>query len=112
MYLLHYCNHNDACRELTLLSINTFQKDVTNQNQFIRATALRILINIKSEHLLDLQMSVLKAASRDRWVSMYIMVHNTFLTHFDLHIRVKQLCLCKKNYSVCDSLLFKPQRVK
>ena len=36
MYLSHYCDFNHQCRELALLSINSFQKDLAASNQLVR----------------------------------------------------------------------------
>ena len=39
--LSHYCDFNHRRRELALLSINSFQKDLAASNQLVRAMALR-----------------------------------------------------------------------
>lgn len=44
IYLLRYAEHE---QDLALLSINTFQKDLTDSNPLIRAMALRVLSGIK-----------------------------------------------------------------
>ncbi|KAF8515386.1 adaptin N terminal region-domain-containing protein [Hysterangium stoloniferum] len=44
IYLLRYAEHEP---DLALLSINTFQKDLTDSNPLIRAMALRVLSGIK-----------------------------------------------------------------
>lgn len=44
IYLLRYAEHEP---DLALLSINTFQKDLTDPNPLIRAMALRVLSGIK-----------------------------------------------------------------
>jgi AP-3 complex subunit beta len=36
-----------SCRELALLSINSFQKDLAAANQLIRALALRVMTSIR-----------------------------------------------------------------
>lgn len=33
IYLVHYADHNEQCRELALLSINSFQNDLRGSNQ-------------------------------------------------------------------------------
>lgn len=33
VYLVHYADHNAQCRELALLSINSFQNDLRGSNQ-------------------------------------------------------------------------------
>jgi vesicle coat complex subunit len=40
MYLTHYA---DQCQDLALLSINSFQKDLYDKNQLVRAMALRVM---------------------------------------------------------------------
>lgn len=44
IYLLRYAEHEP---DVALLSINTFQKDLTDPNPLIRAMALRVLSGIK-----------------------------------------------------------------
>lgn len=44
IYLLRYAEQEP---DLALLSINTFQKDLTDQNQLIRAMALRVMSGIR-----------------------------------------------------------------
>lgn len=44
MYLIHYA---EKCQDEALLSINNFQKDLSDKNQFIRALALRVMSSIK-----------------------------------------------------------------
>ena len=47
MYLVRYADANAACREMSLLSINSFQKDLAASNQLIRALALRVMTSIR-----------------------------------------------------------------
>ena len=47
MYLVHYADATVTCRELALLSINSFQKDLAATNQLIRALALRVMTSIR-----------------------------------------------------------------
>ena len=64
MYLVHYADANHACRELALLSINSFQRDLSDPNQLIRALALRVLCTIRMREIVQIQlMSVKKCAS-------------------------------------------------
>src|SRR3954469_11271489 len=44
IYVLRYAEQEP---DLALLSINTFQKDLTDQNQLIRAMALRVMSSIR-----------------------------------------------------------------
>ncbi|SRR6266542_4879371 len=44
IYLLRYAEQEP---DLALLSINTFQRDLTDQNQLIRAMALRVMSGIR-----------------------------------------------------------------
>ena len=32
LYLSHYCDYNESCRENALLSVNTFQQDMAGKN--------------------------------------------------------------------------------
>lgn len=32
LYLTHYCDYNESCRENALLSVNTFQQDMAGKN--------------------------------------------------------------------------------
>jgi len=47
MYLVHYADATVTCRELALLSIHSFQKDLAAANQLIRALALRVMTSIR-----------------------------------------------------------------
>ena len=47
IYLVHYADYNDNCREMALLSINSFQKDLAGANQLIRGLALRVMTSIR-----------------------------------------------------------------
>jgi AP-3 complex subunit beta len=47
VYLVHYADFNDFCREIALLSINSFQKDLAGPNQLIRGLALRVMTSIR-----------------------------------------------------------------
>lgn len=64
MYLVHYADMNATCRELALLAINSFQRDLSDPNQLIRALALRVLCTIRVREIVQIQlMSVKKCAS-------------------------------------------------
>ena len=58
MYLEHYSDFNDDCRELALLSINSFQKDLAATNQLIRAHALRVLTSVRVSDIIQVRMAV------------------------------------------------------
>ena len=55
MYLTHYADTNAEIRELALLSINSFQKDLASPNQLIRALALRVLTAIRIREIMHIQ---------------------------------------------------------
>jgi len=64
VYLMHYTDHDKTCRELALLSINSFQKDLADSNPLIRALALRTMTSIRVRDIIQLQlMAVQKCAS-------------------------------------------------
>jgi len=65
MYLVHYADWNADCRELALLSINSFQKDLSTGNQLIRALALRVLSSIRVKDIAQIQLLAVKKASQD-----------------------------------------------
>ncbi len=54
-YLVHYADANQTCRELALLSINSFQKDLAAPNQLIRALALRVMTSIRVRDIIQIQ---------------------------------------------------------
>jgi len=64
-YLVYHADVNDTCRELTLLAINTFQKDLSNRNQLIRALALRIMCGIRVKDIIAIQVMTVKKAAFD-----------------------------------------------
>lgn len=64
MYLVHYADATPACRELALLSINSFQKDLAAANQLIRALALRVMTSIRVPDIIQIQLlAVFKCAA-------------------------------------------------
>ncbi|CAH0489005.1 unnamed protein product [Peronospora farinosa] len=65
MYLVHYADANAQCRELALLSINSFQKDLADPNQLIRALALRVMTNIRVCDILQLQILAIRKCAAD-----------------------------------------------
>ncbi|RYG55244.1 hypothetical protein EON66_05765 [archaeon] len=55
---------NTTCRELALLTINAFQRDLSDPNQLIRGLALRVLCGIRVREIVQIQiMSVKKCAT-------------------------------------------------
>ena len=80
MYLVSYADHDKECRELALLSINNFQKDLAASNQLIRALALRVLSSIRVADILQIQILAVKKCTLDsspyvRKVSYYYHMH-------------------------------------
>jgi AP-3 complex subunit beta len=65
MYLVHYADANAQCRELALLSINSFQKDLADPNQLIRALALRVMTNIRVRDILQIQLIAIRKCAAD-----------------------------------------------
>lgn len=65
MYLVQYADHNATTRELSLLSINSFQRGLADHEQLIRALALRVLSSIRIPDILQIQiLGVQKCAKR------------------------------------------------
>ena len=65
MYLTHYADTNEEIRQIALLSINSFQKDLASPNQLIRALALRVLTSIRIREISAIQISSLTKAAGD-----------------------------------------------
>merc|ERR1719409_11689 len=65
MYLSHYCDFNHQCRELALLSINSFQKDLAASNQLVRAMALRVMTSIRVPDVIQIQLLAVKKCAGD-----------------------------------------------
>ena len=57
---------NADCRELALLSINSFQKDLAATNQLIRALALRVMTGIRVHDIIQIQMIAVKKCAGDK----------------------------------------------
>ena len=64
-YLSHYCDFNHACREMALLSINSFQKDLAASNQLVRAMALRVMTSIRVSDIIQIQLLAVRKAAGD-----------------------------------------------
>ncbi|PPQ75253.1 hypothetical protein CVT24_007431 [Panaeolus cyanescens] len=67
IYLLRYAEHDP---DLALLSINTFQKDLTDSNPLIRAMALRVLSGIKVPMIGSIVVLAIKKCAAD--ISPYV----------------------------------------
>jgi len=66
IYLVHYADFNKTCRELALLSVNSFQKDLAGGNQLIRGLALRVMSSIRVPDLIQIQILAIRKCSTDR----------------------------------------------
>lgn len=62
IYLVQYSEKN---RGLALLSINSFQKDLSDRSQLVRASALRAMASIQVIEVIQLVMVAVKTASND-----------------------------------------------
>ena len=65
IYLVQYADYNETCRELALLSINTFQTDMGDVNQLFRAMSLRVLTSVRVADILAIQILATKKCSND-----------------------------------------------
>lgn len=65
MYLVHHADADQQCRELSLLAINSFQRDLANKNQLIRGLALRVMTSIPMRDILQIQVMAIRKASAD-----------------------------------------------
>ena len=54
-YLVQYANHNAETRELSLLSINSFQRGLNDSEPLIRALALRVLTSVQQPDIIQIQ---------------------------------------------------------
>lgn len=64
-YLVHHADANATCRELALLAINSFQRDLSDSNQLIRGLALRVLCGIRVREIVQIQIMSLKKCATD-----------------------------------------------
>uniref|UniRef100_A0A3Q3WPR6 Clathrin/coatomer adaptor adaptin-like N-terminal domain-containing protein n=1 Tax=Mola mola TaxID=94237 RepID=A0A3Q3WPR6_MOLML len=62
VYLVRYAEEQ---QDLALLSISTFQRALKDPNQFIRASALRVLSSIRVPIIVPIMMLAIKEASAD-----------------------------------------------
>ena len=51
IYLVHYADYDASCRQMALLSINSFQKDLMGTNALIRGMALRVMTSVRLIHV-------------------------------------------------------------
>ena len=66
LYLVQYANHNASTRELSLLSINAFQRGLADAEAGIRALALRVLTALHIADILQIQLLGLQKCARDK----------------------------------------------
>ena len=64
-YLVHYADYDASCRDAALLSINSFQKDMSGANPLIRGLALRIMTSIRVVDLNQLQLLAARKCATD-----------------------------------------------
>eukprot|EP00523_Entomoneis_sp_CCMP467_P006485 CAMPEP_0168723514 /NCGR_PEP_ID=MMETSP0724-20121128/3156_1 /TAXON_ID=265536 /ORGANISM="Amphiprora sp., Strain CCMP467" /LENGTH=1368 /DNA_ID=CAMNT_0008770227 /DNA_START=87 /DNA_END=4190 /DNA_ORIENTATION=- len=65
MYLVQYADHDASTRELSLLSINAFQRGLADAEQWIRALALRVLTSIRIPDILQIQILGVQKCAQD-----------------------------------------------
>jgi AP-3 complex subunit beta len=65
MYLVQYADHDHVTRELSLLSINSFQRGLADSEQLIRALALRVLSSIRVSDVLQIQILGVQKCAKD-----------------------------------------------
>jgi len=66
MFLVHYVDANKECRELALLAINSYQKDLADRNQLVRALALRVLTSFRVPEICQIQLLAMRKCAIDR----------------------------------------------
>jgi AP-3 complex subunit beta len=66
MYLVQYADHDATTRELSLLSINSFQRGLADHEQLIRGLALRVLSSIRIPDILQIQILGVQKCSKDQ----------------------------------------------
>eukprot|EP00980_Cylindrotheca_fusiformis_P007005 scaffold1474_cov132-Cylindrotheca_fusiformis.AAC.1 len=65
MYLVQYADHDATTRELSLLSINSFQRGLADHEQLIRGLALRVLSSIRIQDILQIQILGVQKCVKD-----------------------------------------------
>ena len=64
-YLVHYADYDSMCREIALLSINSFQQDMNGANQLIRGLALRVMTSIRVPDIIQIQLLAARKCAAD-----------------------------------------------
>jgi AP-3 complex subunit beta len=64
-YVVAYADFNDKCREMSLMSIISFTRDLSDANQLVRGTALRVLASIRVREIVQIQLMSLKKCASD-----------------------------------------------
>lgn len=62
---VHYADFDQNCREIALLSINSFQKDMSGTNQLIRGLALRVMTSIRVADIIQIQLLAVRKCATD-----------------------------------------------
>lgn len=62
LYLVHYAEEK---QDLALLSINSFQKDISDPNELIRALALRVLSSVRVKVILQIVILAINKCAQD-----------------------------------------------
>ena len=65
IYLVHYADYDNTCREIALLSINSFQHDMSGSNQLIRGLALRVMTSIRVPDIIQIQLLAVRKCAGD-----------------------------------------------
>ena len=65
IYVVHYADYDNQCRETALLSINSFQKDMSGTNQLIRGLALRVMTSIRVPDIIQIQLLAVRKCATD-----------------------------------------------
>lgn len=66
IYIVHYADYDDTCREIALLSINSFQKDLVGENQLIRGLALRVMTSVRVPDIIQIQLLAARKCASDQ----------------------------------------------
>ena len=110
MYLVNYADHN---QDLALLSINTFQRDLTSPSQRVRANAMRAMASIRVPVVVPLVVMALKSAAKDS--SVYVRraaatavpkIYNLDDSQLEVCMEVIQELLTNNEPSVLGAALF------
>jgi AP-3 complex subunit beta len=63
--ILHYAQHSSDSEDLTLLSVNSFQRDALDSSPLIRAMAIRVLTGLRNQLVSSVVELSVKRAVRD-----------------------------------------------